>query len=369
MTSPSYLITGQNYLPSLEGWRGVVALCVVSYHFSKLFFGTEWTSCGYLGVDFFFILSGFIITRHYEASIALRTINFKAFAIRRLSRLYPLYIVSIAFFVLVNVYVIEPLYPVKIVDFGMGPTFAFHAFLQLLMLGSLSDLAQPNGPVWSVSVEWMVNMAFFALIWRYRRIPNPALWIVMALAMLYLFHASPHVLQSQAGGIAICRGIAGFILGSLLFRHHRDLPDITPRVLHLVEAMLFAVVVALMYFHDDLLDYCVDYIFQLVLFPALILISLYRQGHICRIFSSQAITFLGRISYSIYLLHYPLAYGMAYTPWIRVMGYPWLGISYIVVLIALSTLSYKFIERPGRYIGRLLTAKSAKSMAAVQITL
>ena len=288
----------------------------------------------------------------------MHTVNFKTFALRRIARLYPLYIVSIIFFLSVNTYIIAPSYSVKIIDFGMGPAFAWHVFLQLLMLGSLSEVAQPNGPIWSVSVEWMVNLAYFAVIWRYQRIPNLVLWVMLLLSTWCLMHISPHILQAQSGGIAILRGIVGFTVGSVLFRYHRNLPEYTPRALHLMEKMLFVFAVLLAYFHDDLLEYGVDYGFQLVLFPALIMISLYRQGWICRIFSLPPITFLGRISYSIYLLHYPLAYAVAYMPRMYVINAYWLGIFYIFALIGLSTLSYKYIEKPGRRMGRVKETRS-----------
>lgn len=361
---PSYLITDRNYLPSLDGWRGVVSLFVMSYHFSLLFFYTNFTPYGYLGVDFFFALSGFIITRQYEASIAMHTIKFKTFAIRRIARLYPLYIASIGFFLLVNAYVLQPLHWIHALDYGIGPLYAWRVFLQLTMLGNLTVMAQPNGPVWSVSVEWIVNLMFFAVVWRYRRIPDLILWIAVVFGSCYLISMSPYTLQTPGVSIAIIRGIVGFTLGSLLFRHHRDLPDFSSRDLHIVEQILFVFILLLTYFYRDLADYSIDYVFQLVLFPALIMISLYRNGWICRIFSLPPITFLGRISYSIYLLHYPLAYTMEYVSSIHAIGHPWLGILYIIVLISLSTLSYKLIERPGRHLGRLLTAKAGEPKPA-----
>ncbi len=356
---PHYLISDKPYIAPLEGWRGIVALFVVSYHFSKLFFDEDWTPWGYLGVDFFFILSGFIISRQYEARIATHTISFRKFAVRRIARLYPLYIISIGFFLWVDHAVIAPLHKVQTMDFGWGPTFVYRVFLQLTMLGNLTVMAQPNGPVWSVSVEWIVNLAFFFIVWNLRRIPNIMLMIIIAVSTVYLINLSPHTLQSTSWSAPMIRGIIGFSLGCLIFRYHNKLPNLTSQSLHLLEKILIVLTAAALWFHDYPFIMSTDYLFQLFIFPSIITISLYRKGWIRLLFSLPLMTYLGRISYSIYLLHYPLAYMMEYTPSIHNMfgPKPHLGIAYICVLLTLSTFSYVLIETPGRYIGKKISQR------------
>ncbi len=361
MSKTSHLITDKSYLAPLEGWRGVVALCVVSFHFSNLFFNEHWTPFGYLGVDFFFILSGFIIARQYEAGIAMRTVSFRTFAIRRLARLYPLYIVSIGAALLIDHYMIPWNSPLKIIDFGMGPNFVAWILAQLTMTGSITHMAQPNGPIWSVSAEWIVNLAFFALVWHYRRISTILLWLIVGFTAAYLINISPHSLETPTHFVPIGRSILGFCFGWLIFRYHQRLPRIPVIFLYPLEIALLIATLMLASNHQALLVYGVDYMFQLVLIPLLLVVSLYRFGLICFIFSLPVMTFLGRISYSIYLLHYPLTYFMVHTQSILAIGYPWLGVYYVASLLVLSVLSYLFIETPGRWLGRKLTRQPEAS--------
>jgi peptidoglycan/LPS O-acetylase OafA/YrhL len=351
----SHLITTKTHLASLEGWRGLLALCVVAFHFSYLYFGSNWAPFGYLGVDFFFLLSGFIIARQYEASIALRETDFRTFAVRRLARLWPLYITTIGAAIAINAYMIDADSQLKIQEYGHGPNFIAWVILQITMLGSLTQMAQPNGPVWSVSVEWVVNLAFFALVWHYRRVSNILLWLLIIGCAGYMMAISPHSLETPTHYIPIARGIVGFCLGWLIFRYHLLLPNVGVFSLYIFEIGLLTLVIGLAACHTELLKYGVDYAFALVLFPALMMVSLYRFGLTNFIFSAPIFTFLGRISYSIYLLHYPLTYFMVHTPAIQSLGAPTLGIVYITTLIGLSTLTYLCIEKPGRWIGRKFT--------------
>ena len=238
----------------------------------------------------------------------------------------------------------------------MGPAVLWRGFLQLVMFGSLVAGAQPNDPVWSVSVEWMVNLIFFAAVWYYRRVPNILLWLVTASSLFLLFHLNPGSLWGPNPVIENLRGIFGFTFGTILYRYHRELPDFSPKKLHQIEIVVFCFAALLIYFYQDYSHEGIDYLFPLVLIPALILLSLYKEGWMCKIFSMPIMTFLGKISYSIYLLHYTLAYAIAYTPWLHDFLGNWRGIFYVVSLFVISTLSYEMIERPGRKLGRFLTS-------------
>lgn len=352
---PSHLITAKGFLAPLEGCRGLLALCVVGFHFCKLFFDAVWTPWGYLAVDFFFILSGFVITRQYEAKIAMRQIDLKTFALRRLARLYPLYLVSIGLAIWLNEHMIAWNSPLRILSYGMGPHFVAWLIAELTMTGNLTSMAQPNGPVWSVSAEWIVNLVFFALVWYGRRIPNKLLWTTVAIGAIYMISVTPHTLDDPAHGIPNVRGIVGFTLGWLIFRYHRRLPAKLPLFIWMVDIVIVALIALMLELYGSTSLIGVDYAFALFIFPAVIIVCLYRWSLIGQFFSLAPQRFLGRISYSIYLLHYPLTYLMVNTPWILAIGKPRLGVYYIFALLTVATLSYMFIEVPGRWLGRKLS--------------
>ena len=360
MTEPKHLITDRAYLASLEGWRGVVALFVVLFHFYQQFSDTPIAGYGYLGVDFFFILSGFIISRQYEAAIAMRTIRFTQFCIKRLARLYPLYIFSIGLFLYVNTTILLPLHMGSAVDFGMGPLYSWRLFLQLTMLGNIGGMAEPwNGPAWSVSVEWIVNLLYFGLVWQFRRVPNLLLWLGVIICTIYLINLSPHTLHLSMAtapifNATIARGIVGFALGALIFRYHTRLPALPWIFLFILEIVLAASVAALLYLHDYPFVISDDYAFQLLLFPALIIVSLYRYSLIGWFFSLPPFRFLGRISYSIYLLQIPVGYAFIFSGRFSYLDKPFSGIMLLLVLVGVATVTYLLIEKPFRYLGNKL---------------
>jgi peptidoglycan/LPS O-acetylase OafA/YrhL len=359
--NPNHLITDKSYLAPLEGWRGVVSLFVVVFHFYGFFSPNQFAKFGYLGVDFFFILSGFIISRQYEAAIALRTISFTKFCIKRIARLYPLYIFSIALFLYINAFVLKPNHIMNAVDFGMGPTYSWRVFLQLTMLSNIGGMAEPwNGPAWSVSVEWIVNLVYFSLVWKFRAVPSYLLWASIVVCTVYLVNISPHTLHLSMSitpifNETIARGIVGFSLGVLIYRYHQKLPVVPWILLFCFEIALGFTTVTLLYWHEYPFIISSDYVFQLILFPAIIAVSLYKSSLIGLFFGLWQFRFLGRISYSIYLLHLPLGYMFMYSSHFSYLEKPMSGIMFMLLMLGVSTASYVLIETPFRYLGKRLS--------------
>src|SRR3954453_14099780 len=84
---------------SLDAARGVAAIAVVVYH-SHLLFGAQWFQSGFLAVDFFFGLSGFVIAHAYGSRLTTGRMTTREFMRARFIRLYPLYLLALALIVL-----------------------------------------------------------------------------------------------------------------------------------------------------------------------------------------------------------------------------------------------------------------------------
>lgn len=360
---PAYLRTDQRYISSLAGWRGIISLFVILFHAYVLFATEPLVPFAYLGVDFFFILSGFFITRQYEMEAVTHAIRLKKFALRRLARLYPLYIVSIILMLVINSMIIEPNAPgVRALDIAMGPMIAVQTFAQLSMLGNLGLMNMPwNGPAWSVSVEWIVNLLFFMLAWRLRHI-GTFLWVsLIAICLTYLMWISPQSLNLVFANIflvnpTLARGILGFAIGALIFRYHTHLPSLSFWMLHLLDVMLVVALAVILLYYEKGFIVGLDYILVVALFPPLIILSLYKKSWIAQCVSLPPFVFLGKISYSIYLLNLPLFYAFQYSPMIRNLHLtlPYSGLYFMLLVIVLSTVSYFVIEVPCRAFGRRL---------------
>lgn len=210
--------------PGLDLLRGLAALLVVIFHFASRVDLGGWFAHGYLAVDFFFCLSGFVIERAYGRRISDGTLSFRRFVRIRLIRFLPMVVLGTLAAAAIDLF--------RPVDVSFGE----HGFnvLVCLLLGclllpvfwptSLEQTTFPlNGPIWSLSFELMANLIHFAVLRsRFGRILPPAIFLASAgflvLAMgagrdLHLFgtvnieylSGIPRVLCSYMLGVMLAR--------------------------------------------------------------------------------------------------------------------------------------------------------------------
>lgn len=360
----------KEHVASIDGWRGVLAACVLGFHFSSVIFQGNWMPWGYLGVDFFFLLSGYVSSRTYETGIANRTIGFRQFIVRRATRLYPLFLVSIVLFLTADRYVCAPQsLEGPAIGMGEGAVLVYHSALLLAMLNCLSDMVPPNSVVWAVSVEWVVSLAYFFVIRLFRHIPLLWLSSIVVAALVALIIESPRTVQSLHPVPQVARGVVGFGLGLLIYRIHRTwTPD--PSVaryawevvqISLTFTLLVGLSVSLPVLHSstsELPDYRLEssceYVLILTAFPSLLFLSLLRNGILNSLLSIPPLTMLGRLSYSIYLFQFPLALWMKCTPAYDAIGPALFGPAYVATLLVVSVGMHYLIERPAQVLGRRL---------------
>jgi peptidoglycan/LPS O-acetylase OafA/YrhL len=322
---------------SLDVLRGVAALCVVIYHW-QLFF-RDFRAAGkplanYLplwplfspvyeegrrAVDLFFSLSGFIFFWLYAEGIRRGRVGGKEFAALRLSRLYPLHLATLLLVVLEIHFasgMAEPLFETHYND-------GYHFLLQLFMASSwgFEKGFSFNGPIWSVSVEVLLYIAFFFLCRA-----NLGRWWQLVLLVLAGFALN------QRGIENIGRGVFSFFLGGLAFKlflavRKRGWSMSTSAVPATLIAALWVCIPLNAHYQTlyhvygwlggparltvagkDLIGGGILQItslsHELILFPATIfLLALWEasKGSL-----GSRCSFLGDISYSSYLLHYPL---------------------------------------------------------------
>lgn len=347
---PNHLLSGGRFLP-LDGLRGIAAIFVVIFHFFMFFVSEQARPIGYLSVDFFFILSGFILAYKYEDAIAVKAISLVRFALRRWMRLWPVFFISLLLLMWIQPYV----------DYRNNPAFWNEFFIQILLLSSLLMLKSPwNGPTWSVSVEWVVNIAFFIWTRLFGKLPLIILILLLVVNIGYMLSISSKtnlfIPWSPIYNFPIARGLAGFIMGIVLFRLHMKLPCLPAWALHALEAILILLIATTCAFNSSLHGYYRDYAYLLIVFPALIMLALYKKSWTCRIFSLKPVVGLGTISYSLYCLHLPLGelfrrYDRTIDWWPEIVPR---GILFMAFLILCSFLCWLLVERPAR---RLLKAK------------
>jgi len=353
---------------SLDALRGLAALGVVFWHWQHFFYrGVELTNFnperqplynwfkpfyteGWRAVDLFFCLSGFIFYWLYSQRIWARTTSPNEFVVLRFSRLYPLHLLTL----------LAVLAGQQVMLQCFGSYFAYshidpyHFTLQLLFASNwgFERGYSFNGPIWSVSVEVLLYAVFFLLC----RI-NCRRWWHLAIMMVV-----GHIL-TRIGPSNVGKGMFSFFAGGAGFYIFSHVWSLSPSRATLkkfaaITGLFWVLVATNIYVRDDLgyaLVKTPRFFYELVLFPlTLITLALWeaQRGTLGR-----RVAFLGHISYSSYLLHFPLqlllvgiAMGMAvpttifYTPMSLVL--------FFVLLVSLSLGSYHFFERPAQSILR-----------------
>jgi peptidoglycan/LPS O-acetylase OafA/YrhL len=348
----SNVLAAQEIKP-LTAIRGIAAIWVVSHHLT-LFFRfpdlnafTKILFLGFSGVDIFFILSGFILATVYHG-LTLRAVP--DFALRRVLRIYPLHLVILT--VLASCAYAHFIWPVDPSTWRNLPKIA-------LLVNPYFNISWNWNPVtWSAGVELSFYFIFPLAVMLLRRFSTDAL-ALLAIAAAYLEWQTQTAYGGAFVGLpCVLRGMGGAMFGvslGLLAIKYR-----LPRRAALIGELAAAATIAWA---------CYSFDAQLLTLAAGGLIwALDRQaGPIAWVLSTRVPVFLGRVSYSIYLLHLPLFFAMGHF-W-PVFGHPPLTAVFVLretiffaLLFGLSSATYYLIERPARNLWRM----KPKTVAAPQ---
>lgn len=310
----------------LDGLRGVAALLVVWYHvFEGYAFagGTliESINHGYLAVDFFFILSGFVIGYAYDDRWG-KNFTMKDFIKRRLIRLHPMVIMgaivgAITFYIQGSVQWDGTHIGISMVMLSLLCTIFFIPAMPGVgyEVRGNGEMFPLNGPCWSLFFEYIGNILYALFI---RRLSNKALTIVVvllgvALASFAIFNVSGYgnigvgwTLDGVNFIGGLLRMLFPFSMGMLLSRNFKPMKLRGAFwICTLVMIALFAVP-----YLEGTESICTNGIYEafciIIAFPILLWIG--ASGTTTDKKSTQICKFLGDISYPIYVIHYPFMY-------------------------------------------------------------
>ncbi len=360
-------------LRTLTSLRGLAAISVVLFHYA---IAADWMSQvplitpvphGYIAVDLFFILSGFIMAHTYQDVFEARKWAFlPAFFIKRVARIVPLNTAIVLVLVGANL-VYQTTAETTILVRSDQPLR--DGILNILLLPGFGIGVNLNGPSWTISNEFAAYLCFPAiLILLGGRSPRVEMLVFgTGLAGLAVLAApNPHLgLFIVAFPKALILCLIEFTLGILSFKLLRRAHIRQVLRSDRAGAVVIAAIGILVLLRIDLLT--------VFAFPALIMMLTVNQGMIGRIAGTQILFFVGEISFSIYLLHIPLRplwFGLIDRMW----GYPipfWGGELAILLttlmVIPIAYATYVTIERPGRRFIRDL-ANRANNMRISNIT-
>lgn len=298
---------------------------------------------GAFAVDFFFVLSGFVLSH----ALIARDVSLKQFAWARFARLYPLHLATL-------LWLIGP------VSRGGGDPSSTGAALliNLFMLQGLGLIHAYtwNFPAWSISVELLVNILFLYPIVRARSIPTALIAVVLSVAGILLAWGpicDGFTVQQAWGPLisgGLLRGTAGIVLGYLLYEAYLYLHPRIDRARFVLPATVFegaalALLVFCMWVDDSSWNLA-----PVPLSALLVLQMATVPGRLSLLFQSRPFAALGDISYSVYLLHVPL---FLFFLTVGLLPFPGTGFSaawflYLGVLLPVSAGSFRYLERPAQ---------------------
>jgi peptidoglycan/LPS O-acetylase OafA/YrhL len=300
-------------LPSLTPLRGLAALWVVVYHYcgtAQFLPNLDVTphsyliSKGYLAVDMFFILSGFVMAHVYRRAFSEGIgEHYRGFLVARVARLYPLHVFVLALFVLVATasQFMSGLATGSFESIPLtGPRSWGAIIANIFMLqGLAAEELSWNYPAWSISVEFVAYLAFPFALPAIARAPNPIRLVLAGLffAMLaWLSGQTKGDFDQWNGPITLVRCMPEFLLGTLLYFLFREYgkrswlnTDFT------VLTVLVATLACLHFGAPDLLI--------VSLFASLVLLAVSNGGVFAKLANIGPLIWLGEISYSLYLIH------------------------------------------------------------------
>jgi peptidoglycan/LPS O-acetylase OafA/YrhL len=362
---------GPQRLTSLDALRGVAALSVVVWHWQHFFaIDGDWMEGwrrdmqplfwllkplyvqGWAAVDLFFVLSGFVFFWLYGEQIRACTIGVGRFAQLRASRLYPLHLVLLLAVALGQYLFWRMNEGFFIYDANDLPHFLAQLFL---VQNWYFDAPQSfDGPAWSVSLECLLYAVFFVCC---RWLGVRAGWRALAVALF----AVPLIWRDEH----IARGFIGFFMGGAMvgvwqaLRRHARV-RLIGRGFALAALGGWTVLLLLLYGDSPLVaggegNEGFLLAFDLGLCPLTVLaLALNERGA-----DRPLLGFLGDISYSTYLLHFPMQLALAllagaldWTPLVFMQG--WVMAAFYAALVGLGALSYYGFERPMQRVLRKL---------------
>ncbi len=331
-------------IPALTGLRALAALWVVSFHVSGLWQGeAPLAGLGYLGVDLFFILSGFVLTHVHGERFRHESLRaFPDFIARRVARIFPVWLAVLALFAL------------KHHTLGAGD---WSLYAMLAQAWGIVPTQLVNPPGWSVSLEWAGYLLFPLLAFWPLRIAGRR----QALAIVLLLLAALLAGYVAAGGISLhddeawypLRFVCEFTIGMAL----RRAMDFTPvdvgkfdRLARTLGTILLSGAILVPFIGRNL---AADML--LVAGFAAFLFSLAQaDGAFSRALASPPMLWLGERSYSLYVVHWlflELLWGRADA---GIVSRPAAAFLMVASAIVAAAILYAIVERPARrYLSRM----------------
>lgn len=335
------------YRSDIDGLRAIAVSLVLIFHSGIILFPS-----GFIGVDIFFVISGFLITKIIKDSIKDQSFSLSSFYIRRLWRLQPALItVVILTLILATIFYL----PADFIDYIKSAKYTTLFTSNQYFARSTTGYAAPDTAyllllhTWSLSIEWQWYLLLPAGVWIINRYLSDntektvIFFITVGMLALSLFLSSKYPNKSY---YFLTSRIFEFLIGSCLVVFNHERVKLKQPILSILGVVSLMAIFYCATRKNIVLGYPDYHAIIVSIATALIILVGSTSGSIAsRILSLPPLVFIGTISYSLYLWHWPIfATG-------RYLGFTD-NITFKIICFALtfiaSYLSYVFIEKPCR---------------------
>ncbi|MFN8354288.1 MAG: acyltransferase [Spirosomataceae bacterium] len=363
-SSTSTFVDSKKHLLILDALRGIAAIVVIGMHTFELYCEGDYHKMiinhGYLAVDFFFMLSGYVMAHAYDDRWDKMTVL--DFCKRRLIRLHPLILLGMTFGALLFYFQASPVFP-KIADTPLWQLlvtmiigFTLIPIPPSMDIRGWNEMHPLNGPGWSLFFEYVANILHVFIL---RKLPNWALSLLVlaaAVALYYVAMAGPSgdliggwSLEPQQLKIGFTRLLFPYMAGMLLRRVVRMQSG---KNTFLLTSILLVSVLSMPRiggYNNLWANGLYEAIIISIVFPFIIYLG--AIGEVKGAATQRICTFLGDLSYPLYITHFPFI--CVYYAWVSnnkislTQGTP-IGISLILGSIVVAYASLRLYDLPIR---------------------
>ena len=344
------------YRPEIDGLRAIAVISVIIYHLNE-----NWLPGGFLGVDIFFVISGFLITGIIITEIQQNSFSFKQFYTRRIKRIYPAFITVMALVSLIAsaIFIYNDFNQLR-KTIELATAFLSNFYLGLTQ--GYFDLSANENPVlhiWSLAVEEQYYLIFpLILILAYKKFREIKVLFIITLILFFILLATSFVSANFYKEVLHQPNIyylsnlrfPELLVGSLLAIYHNlsNKVQLSKQVNNILAILSTLLLFSCLFLMNNDIAYIPGITLILpCIFTALIIHTTSQNNIVKLCLSNKAIVFIGKISYSLYLYHWIFIAFAYYITGEKQINNQSIAIV-IVLTIIFSVLSYYLIEQPIR---------------------
>ncbi|MDC0619152.1 acyltransferase [Pelagibacteraceae bacterium] len=327
----------------IDTLRGISVISVIIFHIDSLIFPN-----GYLGVDLFFVISGYVITKSILKSLKNKTFSFFRFYLKRARRILPalLFVLLISLIVAIIILLTADL---KRFSESLISSLGFVSNFYFWLTGgyfSTNDQLKPLLHLWSLSVEEQFYLFFpiflYFLYKLFSNQKNHLIGIILISAISFSLNLY-FVSNSDLVFFLFPARVWQFGIGAALALSPKyKINNIWLDSLYLISAF-FLIIFNFSY----IIKYLPDATLMCIGVGLILFKTVNEKNFLHKFFKIKFLIFIGLISYSLYLWHWPI---ISFLKYVHVDGIPIsLVILSLVLILFLSIISWKFIEQPFLY--------------------